>query len=298
MEKINWTIFGHKKQKQYLANALFSDNLAHGLLFVGPEHIGKTSLALEFARAINCKKNNFLCGECERCRQKDLSEISLIDQTGEIKITQIRELKKILSLKSFSGFKKIAIIANAENLNREAANALLRLLEEPAENTYIILTANLIGNLPETIISRLQKINFTKSPAEEAEKFLIMRKFSKSRQAEIVKACAGKIGLAKNLSENIEIFEQWVTEKALLQEIIVSENHVRIQMISDLAKKETSELIRLLKFWQFTTHENFEKKQVGLQKNSRILFGLEKAIFELQSNLNKKLVLDNLVLNF
>jgi DNA polymerase-3 subunit delta' len=150
------SIRGHKRQLEFLSKALERGKLAHAYTFAGPDGIGKKMIARELARELlKSEGNNF---------QPDLLEI---DGSEGIKIEQIRELIYKLSLKPYQAKYKVAIIDMAENMTTEAANALLKSLEEPKEYTIIILITNNPNRLPKTILSRTQKITF--GPLENSE---------------------------------------------------------------------------------------------------------------------------------
>lgn len=142
-------ISGHKRQLELLEKSVANGKLSHAYLFAGPEGVGKRMIAMKMAEALLTPQPSSLT--------PDLIEI---DGKDGIKIEQIRELIYKLSLKPYSAKYKVAVIDAAEQMTIEAANALLKSLEEPKPYTIIILITSNPNRLPKTIISRTQKINF------------------------------------------------------------------------------------------------------------------------------------------
>jgi DNA polymerase III delta prime subunit len=141
-------IIGHKNQIELLEKAMKSGKLAHAYVFAGPEGNGKKLIAKNLAVEMLEIKSDF---------HPDFIEINGADG---IKIEQIRELTYKLSLMPYQAKYKIALIDNADEMTTEAANALLKTLEEPKSYTYIFLITANPNRLPKTILSRSQKINF------------------------------------------------------------------------------------------------------------------------------------------
>ena len=144
--------------------------LPHALLLGGPAGLGKSRFAIEFALSLLCNspgKDGTACGACPACRltaagsHPDLRLIKPEDDGKWIKIDQIRELLDFVNLKShFSGI-RVAIIDPAEAMNRNAANSLLKTLEEPPPDTLLVLVADQPARLPATIRSRCQQLRFS-----------------------------------------------------------------------------------------------------------------------------------------
>lgn len=128
-------------------NAAKNGKLAHGYLFWGPDLVEMKDTALKLAK--NLKIDVF-----------DILNIVPLEDKKEISIKQIREVRRHLSLSPYNSPYKFAIIDRAETMNSEAANALLKTLEEPARNTVLIIITSKPELLPKTILSRLQEIRF------------------------------------------------------------------------------------------------------------------------------------------
>lgn len=141
-----------------------STRMAHAYLFVGPKEAGKTQTALAVAQLVNCEAESKPCGVCPSCKkilQGNHPDVMIIDgEEGSIKIDQIRLLLSRLQLKAFEAKIKVFIIRNVEQMTLEAANSLLKTLEEPASNTLMILTTAMAEFNLDTIRSRCHIVKF------------------------------------------------------------------------------------------------------------------------------------------
>ena len=173
-------IIGQEHAVNILKKALGQDRLAHSLLFSGPEGTGKRLTALALAMELNCAapEGGEACGSCPDCRQISKSvhpDVSIISPEGkalEIRIDQVRSIRADMHLKPVRGGYRVFILDKAERLNSESSNALLKILEEPPEQSLIILlTAEPYSLLP-TITSRCQAVKFQRLSVEDAEKVL------------------------------------------------------------------------------------------------------------------------------
>ncbi len=159
---------GNAKIVSTLRRKLREGRFPHALIFSGPEGIGKHTCALMVAKALNCLRAEpgDFCDECSSCRKinsgshVDVRTISVDDEATQIKIAQIRDVLNMLNLQPLEGRNKVFILDPAEALNAEAANALLKGLEEPPENTFFILITVNVHELLLTVRSRCQIYNF------------------------------------------------------------------------------------------------------------------------------------------
>ena len=168
MARIVDSIVGHQNEIKNLLNLRQSGRWPHAFVFAGPSGVGKKMVALAMAQALVCEKAATACGECGPCLRiaKQQSEsLFLIKPDAEgarplIKVEAIRDLLESLSLATL-GAARIVIIDPAYLMNEQAANALLKTLEEPSENLFFILIANDPQQLLSTIRSRTQVMRFS-----------------------------------------------------------------------------------------------------------------------------------------
>lgn len=167
-------IIGQKLSIGLLQTFLSNGTLPHALIFSGIDGIGKRTTARCTAMALNCRTGSDKanpCGQCDPCR-KILSDshpdILIVEPQGQyLRIDQIRGLLRILAMKPYIAQHRVAIIQNAQAMNKEAANALLKVLEEPPANTTLILTASGKSDLLPTIVSRCRDIRFDPLPSRD-----------------------------------------------------------------------------------------------------------------------------------
>ena len=193
-------LVGHQKQKKYLSNLIKNDTLGHAYLFTGPEMIGKKMLALEFFELVNGR--NYISDPDFVFVGPNLSE-----GESKIYIEDVRKLKSFFNLKPYHGPYKFAVIDNAHCLTGEAANALLKVLEEPPGFSILVLISSMSGLIPATIISRCEKLRFSIASLKEADDYLADRKINKDDREFLVKLAGGKIGLLNYLVDGNGISE-------------------------------------------------------------------------------------------
>ncbi len=155
-------------QWQMLADQISDDRLPHAIMLSGPQYIGKFQFAEILAQALLCGEPvaGYACGRCKQCRllvshgHPDLLYLQSEDERKPIKVDAVRELGEFLAKTSQQGGWKVAIVSPAENMNINAANALLKNLEEPSENTLLLLVCHDSSRLPATIRSRCRNLSF------------------------------------------------------------------------------------------------------------------------------------------
>lgn len=174
-------ISGQQRPLRLLTAILRNGTIPHALLFTGIEGIGKRTTAMTFAMACNCTAQNPVdpCGYCRSCRKIQSGshpDIIFIEPDGSlIRIAQIRALSHVITMKPYGARLRIVVISNAQAMNPEAGNALLKLLEEPPDRTILILTAIQTSDLLPTIVSRCQHIRFNPISQKEIVKMLVKK---------------------------------------------------------------------------------------------------------------------------
>lgn len=269
-------LIGHQKQQEMLKKIVESGRIPHAFLFFGQEKIGKKTLALEFAKLLNCK-NSILGVPCENCPscnafQKKLHPdfIFIEAENKEIKIAQIKEMIWKLSLKPFLSFFKIVLIDQAHLLNQEARDALLKTLEEPRGDTILILITEYPETLSSTILSRVQKIKFQPVDLIEIKEYLKTQKFSDREIEEIIWFSIGSPGKAIDFASNpekLKIHKQKINEFA---KILNSDLVSRFQYVKNLSLE--NDFRENLVLWLRIFQEVLKTKFYPLQRLSKCPF--------------------------
>jgi len=197
-------ITGHATQLATLTQALEQDRLHHAYVFIGPEGIGKRTLAFCLTKAIHCAESaHDFCGACASCvkiENRNHPDVRLIEPLAgkkDISIEQVRALEKELNYRAFSGQKKIAIIDPAASMNFSAQNALLKTLEEPPAGSMLILIATSAGGLLPTLLSRCLRLTFTPLTEADVTRHLVERKRMSAERAKLLASISlGSLGRA------------------------------------------------------------------------------------------------------
>ena len=212
-------IIGHEQIITQLRHAIGSDRIAGAYLFAGATGVGKETVAIHFAKSINCTEfNEDACGTCISCRKTDAGnhpDIQIVSPAGAwIRIDQIRELQKRIVYRPLEGARVVVILREAERMNLEAANCLLKTLEEPpAESVLILLTTNLDALLP-TIRSRCQIIKLNPLPPSELALYLNKRSNLGEREAlSVATRAGGAVGKALTHLESRNVDETEIDRK-------------------------------------------------------------------------------------
>ncbi|HEX6510552.1 MAG TPA: DNA polymerase III subunit [Chloroflexota bacterium] len=197
-----WQIIGHQKAVETLAGAVADNRLPHAVLITGPAEIGKTTLALELAKTLNCVGADPPCGRCVHCRQisagghPDVSIVERPDGKDSILIGQVRTLRDAAALRPYQGRTKVYIIAGAEALTLQAADALLKTLEEPQPQVQIILTAVQADVLPATVVSRCRVMPLQPVEGQTLTAALVARGADEEEAERLARLARGSAGWA------------------------------------------------------------------------------------------------------
>jgi DNA polymerase-3 subunit delta' len=209
-----WQVIGQDKILSLLNYGLKTNAIAHAYLLVGPRHVGKGTLAINLAQALNCDGPEVPCGECRSCQRirdgkhADVTPIGL-DSRTEIGIDDIRGLQRLANLPPYEGKCKVFIIDEAEYLSTEAANSLLKILEEPPPRVAWLLLASEEKRLLPTIISRCQRLELKPVPSERVQEVLVDSYNVDADKAKLLtQLCHGRLGWALSALADCAILEQ------------------------------------------------------------------------------------------
>jgi DNA polymerase-3 subunit delta' len=209
-----WQVIGQDRILSLLDYSLKTNAIAHAYLLVGPRHVGKGTLAVNLAQALNCDGPEVPCGECRSCQRisegkhADVTPIGL-DSRTEIGIDDIRGLQRLANLPPYEGKCKVFIIDEAEYLSTEAANSLLKILEEPPPRVVWLLLAAEEERLLPTIISRCQRLELKPVSSERVQEVLVNSYNLDTDKAQLLtRLCHGRLGWAVSVLANDDILQQ------------------------------------------------------------------------------------------
>lgn len=188
------------KQWQQLQDQLTQDQLPHALLLTGPRHTGKEQFGRALTHLLLCEApaGGYGCGHCHPCEllaagsHGDLCSLQPEEKSRVIKIDQVRYALEFTARTAAFGKRKVVLIQPAEGLNQNAANALLKNLEEPPAHTHLILVCHRLQGLPATIKSRCQQLRFP-PPGEVASRDWLAGLIADQSAADIALAAAGDL---------------------------------------------------------------------------------------------------------
>jgi DNA polymerase-3 subunit delta' len=229
-------IVGHEEQKQTLANAIERDRVHHAYLFTGPDGIGKRRVAYAFIARMMCRSreaNGEACGVCRQCKRifetpawydtkgvftskDDAPELAprhpdvltLVAHGNFIKISQVREALRVIPFQPVEGELRVVVIDEAHAMNDEAANALLKTLEEPPSRTRFIVLSSQPSNLLVTIRSRCQRVSFSRLSEGDLRTVLTRSAVDPTLFDEILPLAGGSAKLAIGLA-NDPVVKLW-----------------------------------------------------------------------------------------
>jgi DNA polymerase III subunit delta' len=203
-------IYGHEKKIEIIQKALAQKRIGHAYLFSGIPAVGKKTIAWEFVKALNCEKEDALhdsCGECSSCRKIQRGnhpDVFSVEADGQfIRIDAIREIQEQMKCKPLEARRRVFVIDDADKMNDQAANALLKILEEPSPSNILILVTARPYSMPSTIISRCQHMRFNPLRFDTVAKFLVDRIGMDDQRALLLAGLSGgSLGHAMELNED------------------------------------------------------------------------------------------------
>jgi DNA polymerase III subunit delta' len=287
-------IIGHHKIKLFLEKSFEKGALSHAYIFSGPEHLGKFSLAYEFAQKIT--GNNAEINPDIIVIKPEIKENKGISKEGDIKIEDIRELQKKLYTTSHSGSYKVGIIELADKMNKSAQNSLLKTLEEPMDRVVIILIVRNLGKILPTIKSRCMTKNFSLVGVQEMDKLADGNRNKK----DMLFWSLGRPGTLKKMLENEEeLIKRQEAKKELVN--LISSNVSERMTFSEKNSKDTPALLEKLGWWivyfRSVLMENSENISMSRAKIFNLIIQTEKSLEIMRdTNSNVRLVLENLLL--
>lgn len=245
-----WQVVGQDRVVSLLQHSLEKGTIAHAYLLVGPPHVGKMTLAINLAQALNCEAAEPPCGECVSCQKiasakhSDVQTIGLTSNGNsaeakprvEISIDRIREMQHSANLPPFEGRYKVFIIDGAELLSDEAANCLLKTLEEPVGRVIFILLTSNDELLPATVVSRCQRLELLPVADSEVEATLNSRWGIEPQKAKLLaRLSRGCLGWALSAASDDSLLELRAERIDRLLDIINADYEERFTYAVQLA---------------------------------------------------------------
>ena len=315
-------IIGHTKQLESIRAALANRRLHHAYLFVGPEGVGKRTVAMALAKAIYCAEQaGDYCDHCVACESiidknhPDVRYVQALPGKKEISIQQVREIERELRFRSFSGKQKVAIIDPAGLMNVAAQNALLKTLEEPPDNSLIILVSPNGGSLLPTLRSRCLRVTFAPVPRAQVVAFLREEQKLEAEHARVVAAMSmGSIGKAVNPDQQA-LFDKRRNWSGILGQLKRGGYQQAMEAAEALAasREETLEFLNWAESWyrdlliHYVTGETEEFVNLDMvrqieERSSDASFAqaveasdrIAVAVAGIQRNLNRRMTLEKL----
>jgi DNA polymerase-3 subunit delta' len=317
------TVIGHEWAIDLLLNGLARGRVPHAMLIVGPPSIGKTTVAFTFARALNCTRGHPVpCGECVSCRKvasgnhPDVRILDAPDQT--LKIGEVRDLQRELSLSPHEGRWRVAVLTDFERATIEAANALLKTLEEPPAQVALVLTATEADVLLPTIVSRCQVLSLRPLSSSAVVEALISHWGADPAQADLLAHLSGgRLGWAVRALEDESLLARRDEHLDNLASLMSEGRVERLAYAADLSRdpalvKEVLALwlawwrdVLLLASGSHVAIANFDRKaalrqqadRLTIRQAQRMLAQLRSTVRNLDRNVNVRLALEVLLLS-
>ena len=322
----NWNLIGHEWAVDMLKKHVVNGTTRHAYLFSGPPGLGRRTLALRFAQALNCPtpvSAGVPCGTCRDCKQieamqhADLTVIQAEAEGGTLKVDQIREARRTLTLKPYQSKYRVSIFLRFQEANDNAANALLKTLEEAPSYAVLILTADNPEQLLPTIVSRCEVLRLRPLKIEEVQRGLESRRIEAGRAKLIAHISGGRFGYALRLIENDALLEKREERLNDLQTLISAARVQKFAYADKLSKDKDvmrQAVLIWLSYWRdvmlrtaqaetplVNVDRNVEiedlASRMDLSSARRVVSGLEDVLEKMDRNVNSRMLAEVLLLD-
>lgn len=323
----NWNMTGHEWAISMLRAHVARGTARHAYLFTGPRAVGRRTLGLRFAQALNCTNPaapGIPCGACDECRRIEAlnhPDVSLIEAEtlgGTLKIDQIRELRRVLVLRPYQGRYRVAMLLRFQEANDAAANALLKTLEEAPAYAVLILTAESSEGLLPTIVSRCEVLRLHAAPVDTVQRMLELRGAAKQEARLLAHISEGRPGAALSLLTDPKALAQRQEKLRELLGLIASTRAEKFAYADRLSRNKPAmrEVLMLwLSFWRDVLwkaggsptvianvdHEHEVEavaRRIDLPRARRLVADHDLALRRLEANVNPRLLAEVLLLSW
>ena len=323
----NWGLIGHQWAVDMLRRHVQNNEARHAYLFAGPPGLGRRTLAVRFAQALNCTQPPALgefCGACRDCKQiaamqhPDLAIVQAENEGGTLKVDQVREVQHALSLKPYQSKYRVAFFLRFQEANDNAANALLKTLEEAPAYAVLMLTADNPEALLPTIVSRCEVLRLRPLKFDEVKTYLQSKGVESQRANLLAHISGGRPGYAMRLLEDEKLLEVRAERLDDLQKLLQSTRVEKFTYVEKLAKDKDAlreTLLFWLSYWRdvllraakaempITNLDRADQieglaAQLSLFSVRRIVTDLELALERLDRNVNPRLLAEVLLLDW
>lgn len=254
-----WAVYGHDWAVETLRKGIANARVRHAYLFTGSESIGRSTLAHQFAMALNCTHDNLAhrpCGSCRSCKlivsgnHPDILYSQNDPVTGTLKIEEVRSVMQRIALKPYEARFRIAILHDFHRARDTAQDALLKTLEEPPPHALLFLIVPSTEAVLPTIDSRCLTLNLRPLPAEQVRRILVEHwGAAPDTAALLARLSAGRMGWAIHALQNSDILNQRAEALDLLEHSLSLNRAGRFD-IAEALSKDKAALAPLLAFWQ------------------------------------------------
>ncbi len=310
-------LLGQEKAKQLIGRSLAADRIPHAYIFKGAEGVGKRLFAKGVAAAVNCRDKNRIgaCGKCTSCKKfRSMNHpdfLAIRPEKGVIKIDQIRRMCRELSYPPYESAMRVVLLEDVHTMRREAANSLLKTLEEPPENNLLILTAEASQELLATLTSRCQVVPFVPLSITDTVAILVQHGMDRETAQLLARLSEGSPGKAL-LFQQTEMVPLWRELVSYLSDPLMEPDRdvggllLLAEKMAQL-KGEVLSLLGLLRIWVRDLLLNDEQDSTVVQEggsavknwSSSELFAklqaIDRAEKELARNCNRNLVCEVLL---
>jgi DNA polymerase III subunit delta' len=322
----NWNMLGHEWAVDMLHQHAVREDVRHAYLFCGPPGLGRRTLALRLAKALNCTKptaTGIPCGTCRDCKQieamqhPDMNVIQAETEGGTLKVDQVREVQHALSLKPYQAKYRVALFLRFQEANDNAANALLKTLEEAPAHAVLLLTADTPEQLLPTIVSRCEILRLRALPFSAIEADLLKHGVDKERARLLAHISGGRPGYARKLVDDATILEKREERLNDLQTLLPAPRVEKFSYADKLAKDKDAmrqAILIWLSYWRdvmlrvaqaetplVNIDRNMEIEflagRLDLSTTRRVVNDLESALEKMDRNVNSRLLVEVLLLD-